>query len=154
MTLTLQQVADKLEIQDTLTRYSTALDVPGRKWEEWDRCFAPDAVCDYTAAYGSTGSNLSREELKDLFKRNDAVRISGQHLLMNIVIAVSGDAATARTECFYASLNRIEAAGRARLTFAGVWFDDNLVRLTEGWRIHHRIYHSRWNRSEEVDWKG
>ena len=145
-----QEIADKLAIQETLTRYSTGLDTPGRKWDEWDRCFALDAVCDY----GSMGSSLTPGELRELFSKNDSVRISGQHLLGNFVITVEGDHATARTECAYSSLNRTDIQGKARLSQAGVWFEDELARRSEGWRITARKYEMRWSKSDLVDWKG
>ncbi|MEO8605386.1 MAG: nuclear transport factor 2 family protein, partial [bacterium] len=53
-TMTLQQIADRIEIDDLLTRYATALD--DKDWEQWAACFTPDAHIDYTAAGGIAGS--------------------------------------------------------------------------------------------------
>src|SRR4051794_33767843 len=110
MTMTLQELSDRIEIQDTITRYSTALDVPGRRWDEWDRCFSPDAVIEDLAG---PGSRMGRDEMRETFAKNDAVRLTTQHLLANFVISIDGDTAKARTEGSYASLNRTDTPGRA-----------------------------------------
>jgi len=149
MTMNVHELADRIEIQDTITRYSTALDVPGRRWDEWDRCFAPDAIIEDLAG---PGSRMGRDEMREFFSKNDAVRLTTQHLLANFVISVDGDTATARTEGSYASLNRTDTPGRARLNRSGYWYEDHLVRLDEGWRIKWRKFHSRWRTAEEIDW--
>jgi hypothetical protein len=146
MTLTLEEISDRLEIEDALLAYSTALDVPGRRWDQWYKCFAPDAVTEYP----SLGPK-SPDELQELFKLNDAVRLSTQHLLLNIVITLDGDSATARTECSYAAVNRGETPGKNTLRLSGLWFDDALVRTEQGWRIKHRVANSRWSHAIEID---
>jgi SnoaL-like domain len=146
MTLTLEEISDRLEIQDTLLAYSTALDVPGRRWDQWYKCFTPDAVCEYP-----TIGPKSPAELQELFSLNDAVRLTTQHLFLNIVIAIDGDTATVRSECSYAAVNRGETAGKNTLRLSGLWFDDALVRTGDGWRIRHRVANSRWSHAIEID---
>lgn len=145
MTLTLQEISDRLEIQDALLAYSTALDVPGRRWDQWYQAFTPAAVLEYG------GVPKSAEEVKEQFKLNDAVRLTTQHLFMNIVISIDGDTATARSECSYAAVNRGDTPGKNTLRLSGVWFADELVRTPEGWRINHRVANSRWSHAVEID---
>jgi hypothetical protein len=93
-TLSLREISDRLQIQDALLAYATALDVPGRRWDQWYRCFTEDAVCEFPGIGAK-----SPAELQELFTQNDATRLSTQHLFLNIVIALDGDAATSRSEC-------------------------------------------------------
>ena len=51
--LSIQEISDRLEIQDLLARYCDALD--RKDWDIFDRIFTPDAVIDYTAMGGSCG---------------------------------------------------------------------------------------------------
>jgi len=146
MTLALQEISDRLEIQDTLLAYSTALDVPGRRWDMWYKCFAEDAVCEYPVIGAK-----SPAELKELFSRNDAVRLTTQHLFLNIVISLDGDSANARSECSYAAVNRGDDPARNTLRLSGLFFEDELLRTSDGWRITHRVVTSRWGHAIEID---
>src|SRR5262245_59329011 len=51
--MTLQEIADRIEIDDLLTRYATGVD--RRDWDLWETCFTPDAHIDYTAFGGIKG---------------------------------------------------------------------------------------------------
>ena len=53
MTLSPQELSDRLEIQDLLVDYSHAIDT--RDWDALDDVFTPDAFIDYSAFGGSTG---------------------------------------------------------------------------------------------------
>jgi SnoaL-like domain len=146
MALTLEEISDRLEIQDTLLAYSTALDVPGRRWDQWYKCFTEDAVCEYPGIGAK-----SPAELQDMFSLNDAVRLTTQHLFLNIVISLDGDSATSRSECSYAAVNRGEKPEKNTLRLAGLFFNDELARTPEGWRITHRVATSRWGHAIEID---
>ncbi len=146
MTLDLQEISDRIEIQDALFAYSTALDHPGRRWDLWYKAFSKDAVCHYPGM-----PPASPDELKNTFSKNDAVRLTGQHLFLNIVISVKGDSAEVRSECLFAAVNKgATPTDNNLLMHAGLWFEDKLKRTQEGWRIHHRVVHSRWMWSDEV----
>src|SRR6478735_6767352 len=103
MTLTLQAISDRIEITDTLTRYSYGLDQ--RLWGEWDLAFTDDAVIDFSAFGMSTHSPA---ELREIFSQGDALRISGQHLLSNIVIRLDRDTAETHAEFTMVTLARVE----------------------------------------------
>ena len=113
-TLSLQEISDRLQIQDALLAYSTALDVPGRRWDQWYRCFTEDAVCEFPGIGAK-----SPAELQELFAQNDATRLSTQHLLLNIVIGLDGDEATARSECLYYAVNKGETPEKNELRTSG-----------------------------------
>lgn len=52
--LSLQEISDRLEIQDLLSRYSYAID--DGDWDALDDVFMPDAVIDYSETGGAKGS--------------------------------------------------------------------------------------------------
>ncbi len=51
--LSLQEISDRLEIQELLVRYSHAVDT--RDWEAFEHVFTEDAVIDYTEMGGPRG---------------------------------------------------------------------------------------------------
>ncbi len=50
----LQQISDRIEIQDVITRYTRAIDEG--QWDQLDTVFTADARIDYTASGGIAGS--------------------------------------------------------------------------------------------------
>jgi len=52
--MTLQEISDRLEIQDLMVAYSHAVDT--RDWDAFDDVFTPDATIDYTEMGGSRGT--------------------------------------------------------------------------------------------------
>ncbi len=53
MTMSLQEISDRMEIQDLLVAYTYALD--SRDWEAFEQVFTPDAFIDYSVMGGSKG---------------------------------------------------------------------------------------------------
>ena len=51
--MSLQEMSDRLEIQDLFSRYTYAIDE--RNWDGLDDVFTPDAFIDYTEAGGEKG---------------------------------------------------------------------------------------------------
>ena len=58
MTMTLQEISDRIEIDDLLTRYATGVD--RKDWDLWETCFTDDARIDYTAFGGIAGAFQKR----------------------------------------------------------------------------------------------
>ena len=54
MTLSLQQISDRIEINDLLIRYTRAIDQ--KDWELLDTVFTPDAEVDYVSSGGIKGT--------------------------------------------------------------------------------------------------
>ena len=52
--MSLQEMSDRLEIQDLFARYSFAID--DRNWDALDSVFTPDAAIDYTETGGAKGN--------------------------------------------------------------------------------------------------
>ncbi len=127
--LPLQEISDRIEIGDLIARYSSLVD--GRRWDELDALFTPDAVLDYTA----TGAIRGRlPELKAFFAQMlPAFRVT-QHLTGASTLEVLGDRATASTPCFNPMV-----VDERHVFFVGIWYDDELVRADGGWRFARRV---------------
>jgi hypothetical protein len=148
LTLSLQEISDRLEIQDTITRYSHGLDQ--RLWDQWDLAFTPDAVIDFSPVGLTEHTPASAREL---FTAGDPTRISGQHLLTNTLITLDGDRATARSEFSMFTMARAEEPDHAVLVQGGGWYEDELARTGDGWRMTRRAAFTKWHKAETIPWR-
>ncbi|MBM7369352.1 3-phenylpropionate/cinnamic acid dioxygenase small subunit [Gordonia hydrophobica] len=129
----LQEMSDRLEIQDLLARYSHAIDE--RRWDALDAVFTPDAHIDYTAAGGIKGSF---GEVKAWLAEVLPAFAVTQHLAATTRLDLHGDTADARTILFNPMVSHDEQGGEHTL-FVGLWYRDDLVRTSDGWRIAQRV---------------
>jgi|ERR1700733_5114856 len=126
--LSLQEISDRLEIQDLLARYSHAID--RRDWNALDDIFTPDAHIDYSEMGGATGT---LPEIK-IYLARALERFSGfQHLVGTTELKLEGDTATAKTICHNPMILQVD--GKDWPFFCGLWYHDKLVRTEAGWRI-------------------
>ena len=131
--MTLQQVSDRLEIQDLLVDYSHAIDTGN--WDALDDVFTADAFIDYTAMGGAKG-NL--EETKS-FLRDALPRFASyQHLVATSKVTIDGDTAYGRTIC-HNPMVAGKANANPHLLLCGLWYRDRFVRTPVGWRIQERV---------------
>jgi len=139
--LSLQEMSDRLEIQDLLSAYCEAIDT--HDWDALDDMFTPDALIDYSDLGGARGP---LPEIKAYLDRALTTPFMGyQHLLGLPVIKVSGDSATSRVSVFNPMI--VEAnpqktdsqSGTPHVFFVGLWYEDRLVRTEAGWRISERF---------------
>ena len=133
MTMPLQEISDRLEIQDLLTRYSYAVD--DRDWDAYRRVFTADAVIDYTAFGGPRGGV---EDMVAYLPKALTRILSGQHVITNTLIELDGDSARVRTVCQCPMVLDL-GEGRSQVFFQGLWYRDRLSRTLDGWRIAERI---------------
>jgi len=128
--LSIQEISDRLEIQQLLASYSTAVD--GGRFENLDDLFTDDAVIDLSATggpYGPYGEVMSwmRETLSGFGGYMHAV--SGSDLRLD------GDTATARTACV--NPLALDPDSKAVLLIC-FWYDDEFTRTDDGWRFRSR----------------
>jgi len=138
MTLSLQEISDRLEIQDLIYRYSDLIDQ--KHFEGLREVFSKDAQIDYSAFGGSVGN--VEETLAFLGK---AMKLfpHTQHLNANIQIEVDGDRARGRVMC----LNPQEIGlpgGGSQVFLLGLWYVDEYRRTEAGWRIQRRSEEKSW----------
>jgi hypothetical protein len=130
--LSLQEISDRLEIQDLLARYCDAVD--RQDWEAFDGIFTPDAFIDYSAMGGSSGDvTTTKKFLADTMPSFPTY----QHLVGSTVLDIDGDTARARTICHNPML--FSAGADPNMFVCGLWYRDELVRTAAGWRIRRRV---------------
>jgi len=134
MSTRLEQLADRMDIQDLLIDYCTAVDQG--EIDRFDELFTPDAWIDYTAMGGEKGS---LEEIKSYLKRVLPTFARTQHMIANCRIWLEGDTARARTLCHNPMVLAGEEDGEEHVAFYGLWYVDRLVRTEQGWRISERL---------------
>lgn len=129
--LTLQEISDRLQIQQLAVDYANAIDA--RDFDRLDRVFTPDAYIDYRVFGGIDGRY---PEIKRWLKEVLASFPAFQHLVGNMDIRIEGDAATGRILCF--NPMAVPTDTSVRVGFYGLWYVDSYVRTADGWRIRTR----------------
>lgn len=132
MTMSIEEISDRLEIQDLFVRYTYAIDT--RDWDALDQVFTPDAFIDYSAMGGSAadlaGTKKFLSEAMGMFP-------SFQHMTSSSAITVTGDTAEAKTICHNPMV--LDEHDDPTLMLCGLWYVDKLVRTADGWRIRERV---------------
>jgi hypothetical protein len=127
----LQEIADRLEIQDLLARYSHAIDTC--QLEQLDEIFTPEAIIDYSA-FGAPRGTLP--EIKTFLAKALALHSTYYHLVATTRIELAGDSATCHSICH----NPMVLRGKPDVFYVcGLWYHDSLVRTPTGWRIAGRV---------------
>ena len=132
MPMSIQEISDRLEIQDLMVRYSYAID--NRDWDALDNVFTPDAHIDYSVFGGSVG-NLA--ETKAFLTEAMPMFTTLQHMVSGTTIEFDGDTATTKTQCH--NPMTMGDAEKPDLMVCGLWYVDKLVRTADGWRIKERV---------------
>jgi len=133
MPLSLQEMSDRIEINDLLTRYAKAIDT--QDYELLDTCFLPDADVDYVSSGGIAGKY---PEVRAWLEKALAIFSVTIHSLSNSEIELDGDRATGRT---LVTNPMCMQQGDEKQTIFTVYahYEDELVRTADGWRIARRF---------------
>ncbi|HMT45354.1 MAG TPA: nuclear transport factor 2 family protein [Chakrabartia sp.] len=136
--MSLQEISDRLEIQDLFARYCFAIDE--RDWDALDSVFTPDARIDYTETGGAKGGLAEiKAWLPVALERFPAF----QHMVATTKLTLDGDRATSRTILFNPMVAE-QHDGSRQTFFIGLWYRDRLVRTIAGWRIAERYEERSW----------
>lgn len=128
----LREVSDRLEINEILARYCHALD--RQDWPAFRALFAPDAKMDFAAFGGPVGTVADVEA----HLRPVLGSIKGsEHIATTVIIDLDGDRAQARSAAIV-PMTRLLDDGSEHTAFIGLWYEDELTRTAEGWRISAR----------------
>jgi 3-phenylpropionate/cinnamic acid dioxygenase small subunit len=131
--LSLQEISDRFEIGDLLTRYTRAIDT--KDFELLDTCFTPDAFVDYTSSGGVKGPY---PEVRAWLAKALAAFPAMMHFVGNSSVELDRD--EARTRSYVINPMAVPAKGRSRHAFTVcAHYVDKLVRTPQGWRIAERI---------------
>ena len=131
--LSIREISDRLQIQDLLTRYTTAIDE--KDWKLLDTCFTPDAHVDYTASGGTKGQY---PDVRAWLEKALAAFPMTMHFISNTTLKLDGDRATARTYVIN-PMGFPNPDGSLHLFTVGAYYNDELVWTDDGWRIAERI---------------
>ena len=141
MTLSLQEISDRLELQDLCVRYSTSVD--RKDWALYESLFTPDAIIDYTAVGGVRGGP---HEVAEWLAATMPTFPAYQHLVSNVELSIDGDAATGRAMLFNPMGCRTRDG--VQVALIGLWYNDKFRRTPDGWRFTERVEEPSWSR----DW--
>ncbi|MDC0880763.1 nuclear transport factor 2 family protein [Hellea sp.] len=127
----LQEISDRLEIQDLLMSYCEAIDT--REWKLLNEIFTDNAIIDFTEAGGIKG-NL--KEIKLYLEKALKPFLSMQHMMGLPKIEVDGLTAQSKTMLFNPMV--IERNKSPHTFFVGLWYFDKLVKISGSWKIASR----------------
>jgi len=128
--MTVQQ--DKSDIIEVINLYGVALDA--HAWDLLDDIFTPDVTADFGPA-GALWKSVAA--LKFAFKDFHETLTNHMHTMTGSCVQVQGDKANALTYGDWL-LSRASAQGGPDWVGRG-WYDDELVRTPDGWRISSRV---------------
>ncbi|MEM9256601.1 MAG: nuclear transport factor 2 family protein [Pseudomonadota bacterium] len=139
--LSVQELSDRLEIQDLVFHYADLVD--SRKFETLrTEVFTTDAHIDYSAMGGSKGDVDSTIDFLKTALTEETFP-NTQHLNANVQVTVQGDTAQGKVMCF----NPMEMGtgdGKTALMLLGLWYVDEYRRTEQGWRICRREEVKSW----------
>jgi 3-phenylpropionate/cinnamic acid dioxygenase small subunit len=131
MTLPIQQISDRLEIEQVLVRYCHAIDQ--RDWDAYRSVYTRDAVIDDVSAGSGNSVDQMVAFLSSALEKVSLI----QHAISTSLIKIDGDRASARTIC-HCPVVLDRGDGQTEMFFQGLWYVDELVRTPDGWKISKR----------------
>lgn len=129
----LEELSDRLDIQDLLVSYSHAIDF--QQWDDLDDVFTPDAHIDYSVFGGPAGPY---PEIKEYLRTTMPMFAAYYHMVATSKVTLDGDRATAVTICHNPMVLPLPDGGE-HLFVCGLWYRDTFVRTPAGWRIAERV---------------
>jgi hypothetical protein len=137
MTLSSQEISDRLEIQELIAQFSHSID--GKRYSDAIALFTPDAALDYTGIHGPAGN--PKEVIGHVEETLSRLKLT-QHLVGATTITLNGDTAKARSICHVSGA--ITLAAGDHVFFTGLCYADSFTRTDDGWRISARAIEDPW----------
>ena len=139
----LQQISDRLEIQDVLIRYTRAVDT--NAWDGLDTVFTPDATIDYTETGGIAGSF---PEVKAwLAETLPAFFCAYMHTLGQVAITYDDTGDGAEVAAYFDNPMLMRSGdGEPTLVEVGGIYHHSMVRTPDGWRSRRLHEELVWRR--------
>jgi hypothetical protein len=138
-----QYIADRIEIDDLLTRYTRAVDTG--EWDRLDAVFTADARIDYTATGGIAGTY---SEIKAWLPTVLKLFPRRQHIVMQREVTIDGD--SARVVAYFLNpMMFTPPIGAEQLWEFGGLYHHSLVRTSAGWRSTELREELIWKRGME-----
>jgi len=145
MALDLQQINDRIEIEELLARYSRALDF--RQFDQLQGIFTEDGQFDAGGLGHPQGPAAIREMIEGTIGGLDAT----QHLVGKSLIEFSDDGDSAEVRTYLISQHvRESTPGPIKHYFLGGEYFDRVVRTPQGWRIAFRRLDRMWKQGDRA----
>lgn len=130
MTLSTIEREIRQDVSEVLVRYATGID--RKEWSLFRTCFTEDCEADY----GDIGVWDGVDAITDYMTQTHPDGVRTLHRISNVAVSGDGDRVTARTyvDVIYVG----DDTGRG-VNAAG-YYDDELIRTGEGWKIARRRY--------------
>lgn len=141
LVMDLQELSDRQEITDLLTRYTRAVDT--KSFDDLDTVFTEDAVLDYSGAGGPVGPP---DEVVPWIAKGLAGFVRTQHVLGQISCAFEGPDRAAVTAYFTNPMVVIDPDGNESLWEVGGYYHHDVVRTPSGWRSTKIVDDVQWRR--------
>ncbi|MEC9424872.1 MAG: nuclear transport factor 2 family protein [Actinomycetota bacterium] len=133
----LRTLADRISVEDLLTRYATAVDQ--RDWDLYRTVFTPTAEVDYTSAGGIAGP---LDEVVEFLAASLPMFEMTQHVIGNVDLAVDpNDPDRATVSAAFTNPMRLPGGD---VWFTGGWYHHDLVRTPDGWRSQRLREEAAW----------
>jgi hypothetical protein len=129
-----QALSDRLEIDDLISRYATAVD--SRDWDLFRSCFVDDATIDYTTAGGASGTV---SEIAGWLEQTLTLFTLSVHYVTNREVTLLGDKATGWLAYFNPN-----TLADGSLLLSGGHYRDAYVRTDAGWQFASRATEGTW----------
>lgn len=142
----LQELSDRQEITDLLTRYTRAVDT--LSFDDLDRVFTPDAVLDYAASGGPVGPP---SEVLPWIRKGLSGFQRTQHILGQLAITFEssqrGRPDRAEVTAYFTNpMVVVNPDGSEGLWEVGGYYHHDLVRTPDGWRSTKIVDDVQWTR--------
>ena len=131
--MSLDEISDRIQINDLLIRYTTAID--NKDYKLLDTCFTPDADVDYTTSGGTKGKY---PEVRKWLEKALASFPMTVHFISNSVVELDGDQASSKTFVIN-PMGFPNDDGSLHIFTVGAYYIDKLVRTNDGWKIANRF---------------
>jgi ketosteroid isomerase-like protein len=134
-------VRDELDIQRVLYDYAWACD--NGDWGLLKSVFTDDAHLDYASTQGPAGS---RDEVVAWLEQSLSQVSLIQHVVSNLQIDLHGDRADV-TAMFHCT---VRLPGVDDMLVSGGYYQEELVRTADGWKIQRLVEDNRWMQGPDV----
>ena len=135
--------AEYAAIRPVMDLYGFAVDT--QRWDLFDQVFTPDVHADYGGGKPYTDLASFKRDFEAVHKKFDRT----QHDMTNVICDVTGDRAKAITYGHWLLVR--EGTPGGDFWHGHGWYDDDLVRTPDGWRISRRSYGTlRWTGNSAV----
>ena len=131
--LSIQEISDRIEIQDLITNYCSVVDK--KNWKGYREIFLEDASVDYSGSGGLSGSVDEVIDYLDAslgFQKELGFASTTQHLVGNFELTLSKDSAKVRC-MLYNPIMLGQGEGASAAIF-GVWYTFEIKRK-KSWKI-------------------